>query len=76
MKSQITTTTTAKEVTFTYQSSKGLNVETFIGCDITLMRDGQFVYEHWVSSLMMPFYIQQLEEELIKRGVEYTKVEK
>jgi len=78
MKAQVTTTatSTAKATTFTYQSSKGLNVETFEGCDITLMRDGVFVYQHWVSSLMMPFYINQLEEELTKRGIEYTKEEK
>lgn len=61
---------------FIYQSTKGLNVETFDGCDITLERDGVFVYQHWTSSLMMPFYINQLEEELIKRGIEYTKEEK
>lgn len=62
--------------TFTYKSSKGQNVETFNGCDITLKRDGVFVYQHWVSSLMIPFYIHQLETELIKRGIEYTKEEK
>ena len=76
MKATMTKATTAKATTFTYQSSKGLNVETFKGCDITLTRDGMFVYENWVSSLMMPFYIAQLEEELIKRGIEYTKEEK
>jgi hypothetical protein len=73
MKAQVTKTATAQATVFTYQSSKGLNVETFEGCDITLMRDGVFVYQNWVSSLMMPFYIAQLEEELIKRGIEYTK---
>ena len=76
MTNSMTKTTTAKATTFTYQTAKGLNVETFEGCDITLMRDGLFVYENWVSSLMMPFYIHQLEEELIKRGIEYTKEEK
>lgn len=76
MKTQMTKATTAKATTFTYQTAKGLNVETFEGCDITLMRDGKFVYQNWVSSLMMPFYIGQLEEELIKRGIEYTKEEK
>jgi hypothetical protein len=76
MKAIMTKATTAKATTFTYQTAKGLNVETFEGCHITLMRDGLFVYENWFSSLMMPFYIQQLEEELIKRGIEYTKEEK
>lgn len=76
MKTQMTKATTAKATTFTYQTAKGLNVETFEGCDITLMRDGKFVYQNWVSSLMMSFYIGQLEEELIKRGIEYTKEEK
>lgn len=74
MKAQMTKAT-AKAYKFTYPSSKGLNVETFQGCDITLTREGQFVYQHWVSSLMMPFYVNQLEEELIKRGIEYTKEE-
>ena len=60
---------------FTYSTAKGNNVETFEGCDITLKRDGVFVYQHWVSSLMMPLYIHQLEKELVKRGVEYTKEE-
>lgn len=61
---------------FIYQSSKGLNTETFDGCDITLERDGQFIYQHWVSSLMMPFYIHQLENELQKRNIKYKKITK
>ena len=61
---------------FTYSTSKGNNVETFQGCDITLKRNGLHVYQQWVSSLMMPLYIEQLEKELIKRGVEYTKEKK
>ena len=69
------TKTLIMKTIFTYQSSKGLNVETFEGCDITLERDGLFVYEHWVSSLMMNFYIHQLENELLKRGIEFTKEE-
>jgi len=62
--------------TFIYQTSKGLNTETFEGCDITLERDGKFVYQKWVSSLMMPFYIHQLESELEKRNIPYKKIEK
>lgn len=77
MKATMTKTanSTAKKTTFIYPSSKGQNVETFEGCDITLMREGSFVYQHWVSSLMMPFYINQLETELVKRGIEFKKIE-
>ena len=60
---------------FIYTTKKGNNVETFQGCDITLKRNGLYVYQKWVSSLMMPLYIKQLEKELLKRGVEYTKKE-
>ena len=60
---------------FTYTTAKGNNVETFQGCDITLKRNGLHVYQQWISSLMMPLYIHQLEQELVKRGVEYTKEE-
>lgn len=62
------------KTTFIYQSSKGQNIETFDGCDITLERNGEFVYQHWVSSLMMPFYIHQLETELINRNIEFKKI--
>ena len=67
--------TTIMKTIFTYSTAKGNNVETFQGCDITLKRNGLHVYQQWASSLIMPLYIHQLEQELVKRGVEYTKEE-
>lgn len=72
---QQTTNILTMKTIFTYTTAKGNNVETFQGCDITLKRNGLHVYQQWVSSLMMPLYIHQLEQELVKRGVEYTKEE-
>jgi hypothetical protein len=63
-----------KTTTYTYKTSKGINVETFTSTGyVTLTQNGTFKYEHHFGSNMLNLQEQMLVKELIERNIEYTK---
>lgn len=60
--------------TYTYKTSKGINVETFTSTGyVTLTQNGVFKYEHHFGSHILNLQEQMLVKELIQRNIEYTK---
>lgn len=60
--------------TYTYETSKGTNVETFTSTGyVTLTQNGVFKYEHHFGSYMLNLQEQMLLKELTERNIEYTK---
>ncbi len=63
-----------KTITYTYETSKGTNVETFTSTGyVTLTQNGVFKYEHHFGSHMLNLQEQMLLKELTERNIEYTK---
>ena len=63
-----------KAITYTYETSKGTNVETFTSNGyVTLTQNGVFKYEHHFGSHMLNLQEQMLLKELTERNIEYTK---
>ena len=60
--------------TYTYETSKGKNVEEFSSNGyVTLYQNGVFKYEQHYSSLMLKFQEDLFLLELKKRNIKYTK---
>jgi thiamine pyrophosphokinase len=60
--------------TYTYETSKGTNVETFSSTGhVTLVQNGVFKYEHHFGSHALNLQEQLLVKELETRGIKYTK---
>ena len=63
-----------KTTTYTYETSKGLNVETFTSTGyITLVQNNVFKYEHHFGSHAINLQEQMLVAELESRNIKYTK---
>jgi hypothetical protein len=63
-----------KTTTYTYETSKGTNVETFTSNGyVTLTQNGLFKYEHHFGDLMLNLQEQMLVNELNERNIYYTK---
>jgi len=63
-----------KTTTYTYETSKGTNVETFTSTGyVTLTQNGLFKYEHHFGSHMLNLQEQMLVNELNERNIYYTK---
>jgi hypothetical protein len=60
--------------TYTYETSKGTNVETFTSTGyVTLVQNGMFKYEHHFGSHVLNLQEQLLVSELENRNIKYTK---
>ena len=65
------------ETIYTYQTKKGVNVETFSSNGyVTLTQNGLFMYEHHFGGAMLNLQQQLLENELETRKIKYTKIVK
>ena len=63
-----------KTTTYTYETSKGINTESFTSNGyVTLERNGLHVYEHHFGSLTIKLQEQMLVKELESRNIKYTK---
>ncbi|NCU72399.1 MAG: hypothetical protein EBY66_05230 [Candidatus Fonsibacter lacus] len=63
-----------KTTTYTYETSKGTNVETFTSNGyVTLTQNGLFKYEHHFGDLMLNLQEQMLVNELNEKNIYYTK---
>jgi hypothetical protein len=65
---------TTLTTTYTYETSKGTNVETFTSTGyVTLTQNGLFKYEHHFGSHMINLQEQMLVNELLKNNINYEK---
>jgi hypothetical protein len=63
-----------KTTTYTYETSKGINVETFTSTGyVTLVQNGLFQYEHHFGSYVLNLQEQMLIKELTERNIYFTK---
>jgi hypothetical protein len=63
-----------KTTTYTYETSKGTNVETFTSTGyVTLVQNGVFKYEHHFGSHVLNLQEQLLLSELENRNIKYSK---
>lgn len=63
-----------KTTTYTYETSKGTNVETFTSNGyVTLTQNGLFQYEHHFGSHMLNLQEQMLVSQLEEKNIYFTK---
>jgi len=63
-----------KTTIYTYETSKGTNVETFTSTGyVTLVQNGLFKYEHHFGSHVLNLQEQMLIKELTERNIYFTK---
>jgi hypothetical protein len=63
-----------KTTIYTYETSKGTNVETFTSTGyVTLTQNGLFKYEHHFGGSMLNLQEQMLVSQLEEKNIYYTK---
>ena len=64
-------------ITYKYKTKKGNNKEIFDPRGyVTLERDGNFIYEHQFSTMGVKLQEIELQKQLIKHNINFTKTTK